>query len=171
MTFLEALRRRKQTLGRVVLPLLGAAWLGLGATPCIGMAADASRDSGASPSHVAHGAEHAAVSHAGHEAQPAQESDAPQHEHGGCPHCPVGPDAASSEVEPAHIPCLSLDDAADNGIHAGGVKWDLKLVMPAADFVPAGLSASRAPVRAIARTEPVCYPSVALNVLHCVFLI
>jgi hypothetical protein len=171
MTVLEALRRRKQTLGRVVLPLLGVAWLGLGASPCIGMAADTVRDSGDSPSPMAHGAEHAAISHLGHGAQPAPGSDAPQHDHGGCPHCPVAPQAAPGEVEPAHIPCLSLDDAADNGAHASSVKWDLKHVLPAADFVPAVLSASRAAVPATAGAEPACYPSVALHLLHCVFLI
>jgi len=169
MTFLEALRRRKQALGRVVLPLLGAAWLGVGASPCIGMAADAARDGGGSPSHVADGAEHAAMSHAGHEAQLSPDSDAPQHEHAGCPHCP-GAQAASSAVEPTHIPCFSLDDAADNGAHASTIKWDLKHVLPAADFLPAVLGASRASVPATAGTEP-CYSSVALHLLHCVFLI
>lgn len=169
MTFLEALRRRKQALGRVVLPLLGAAWLGVGASPCLGMAADAVRDSGGSPSHVADGAEHAAMSHAGHEAQPSPDSDAPQHEHGGCPHCP-GAQAASSAVEPTHIPCFSLDDAADNGAQASSIKWDLKHALPAADFVPAVLGASRASVPATAGTAP-CYSSVALHLLHCVFLI
>jgi hypothetical protein len=165
---LARLRRRRQIIARVLLPLATVAWLGCGAAPCL--AAVASSASGAGthghsptqrPQPAEHGAAHHAVAHgAGHSTHgaPADSQGAPVDSPTGCPHCAAGNGHVAAQPDCA-------DPAA-----AAAVKPRLELA-PQIFALPAVWLPPPRTTRPHPRPPPPALEPIALNLRHCVFLI
>lgn len=167
MKLLDRLRHRRRAVARVLLPLLGAVWLGAPASPCLGMTA-------APHDRVGGGAALHEYSHV-HDQTAADglvEGDQRQGErplpHGACPHCLV---ADGSAPMGTHFVCSVLDDVSDGAAQPAAQKWDLKYFLPTFHrILPVAHAPPRRPPDARPTGPPLASP-IPLNLRHCVFLI
>jgi hypothetical protein len=163
--FLGRLRRRRATLGRVVLTLFALASFGAGAAPCFAMVASAAPVAQHHDSHAA-GSSH-------------DHQHAPAHEHGPssgdveraptpCPHCPLAV-SMSGYAPSAHSWCSASDDAADGKSVTTLPPFKHAPLAIVVELLPVdpgpSISSPRQPPPEVAA------PSVALNLRHCTFLI
>jgi hypothetical protein len=146
--------------------LFGLATLSAGAAPCLAMSASAAPSMASHQAQVGDDATHAHSHAAPHQRIASEEVD---HAPSPCSHCPLAA-VLSGDAVSGHAFCAAVDDASDGGKPV--TTWPPFKLASLAGLVEAlpiarELSAScprRPPEKAAA-------PSVALNLLHCVFLI
>jgi hypothetical protein len=164
---LASLRRRRETLGRLLCLLFAFATISAGAAPCFAMGvsskASAQQEAHAHPS-ADH--EHRQVANHDHTAS----IDHGDRAHSPCPHCPLSTGMPKSGSTGSHAYCSATDDIADSGKAGVSAPAFKHLLSVAAIHVEPVRSQ---PSYGWSRQLPVnsAYPSVALNLRHCVFLI
>ena len=163
---LRSLRRRRASMGRLVLILFAFAAASAGAAPCFAMAAtDGAVHQDNAPAPVtAHADSHAA----GHDH--AATGDHHQKPHSPCPHCPMGAAASANASSGSHAFCSAGDDASD------GAKptWSPPALKDVLSTALIQLLPQYRPPRFASALQPrsdAALPSVALNLRHCVLLI
>jgi hypothetical protein len=164
---LAAIRRRRDSLGRVVVALFAAASFALGGAPCLAMAGSSAGATGEAA--AAQGSHHAGA----HE-HSAQHDHAGSAEHGGlgnpaparCPHCPPAGPMPGHVSSSAHSFCSAVDDVSDQTPPVPA-----KHVPPVATFETPRPLSFHSPPPLFARSSVPLRSTVALNVRHCVYLI
>ena len=175
-SFIGTLRRRKASVGRVVLAGFVLASASFGAAPCFAMALSAPVSAQhAAPADHDHGALHATASHDRSHApahdRPAGPSE--QHEHQPatpCAHCPLSIAMAGAGSTGSHAFCSAVDDVSDGGKPSPPpAASKTVLSLPIIELLPF----DHGPSRALDKRRPrdAAAPSIALNLRHCVFLI
>jgi hypothetical protein len=165
---LGRLRRRRASLGRFVVLLFGLATLSAGAAPCLAMGASAAPSTALHQSEHGDGASHAHL-HAAPPHQHSIASDEVDHAPSPCSHCPLAA-VLSGDAKSVHAFCAAVDDVSDGGKPVAKLppfKYASLAALVEAlpiEGEPSPSSPRRPPAEAAA-------PSVALNLLHCVFLI
>jgi hypothetical protein len=168
---LAMIRRRRASLGRLVLASFAVASITIGALPCFAMGV---ATKGAPVAH--HGAAHSDSASGNHEhSHPATHPGATPlagspHSPSHCPHCPQSASMPGHASGNSHSLCAAVDDTSDR-TQSSTLPLHLKhlLLAPLLELAPPslhpppGIPASRMLV-------PPC-SSVALNLRHCVFLI
>jgi hypothetical protein len=169
---LAMIRRRRDSLGRLVLVFFAVASVTIGAVPCVAMGAatkgDPASHHGASHSGSALGShDHSHPATHGGATQPDESPHSPNH----CPHCPLSTSMPGHNADNAHSFCAAVDDTSDRAqpsppplLHKHvPLAPLLELAPPPSVLPPPGIAASRMLVPA--------FSPVALNLRHCVFLI
>lgn len=161
------LRRRRASLGRIVLALFALASFSAGAAPCFAMAPSIAPLHESHESHLAGAPNHDHAHAVGHEhGTPSGEIE---HAPSPCPHCPLVAVLAGS-VAGSHSFCSAADGASDGGKSVTTLPA-YKCASSAA--VVEVFPPDREPSPSSPRQPPteVASPSIALNLRHCVFLI
>jgi hypothetical protein len=167
INILASLRRRRATLGRLFCLLFALATVSAGAAPCFAMGvpsqAIADQDAHA---HSSANHEHTQVVAHDH----ATSVDAGDRAHSPCPHCPLSTGRSESVSTSSHAYCSATDDLADSGKTSPSLPPFKHLLSVALIDVDPVRSQPR---YGWSRRLPVdsAFPSVALNLRHCVFLI
>jgi hypothetical protein len=173
-SFIGTLRRRKASVGRVVLAWFVLATASFGAAPCFAMAVSgpasaehatsADRDHTGSHATASHDRMHAHDHSAGASEQHDQQPSTP------CAHCPLSIAMAGAGSTSSHAFCSAVDDVSDAG-KPGATPVALKTVLslPIIELLPFDHGPSRA--RDKQRPRDAAAPSIALNLRHCVLLI
>lgn len=162
---LRRLRRRRASTGRLVLILFAFATASAGAAPCFAMSApDAVVHEGSGPAAVIHDHSHGG----GHDHAAA--GDEHQKPHSPCPHCPMGAGAHGNASSGSHAFCSAGDHASD------GAKptWSPPALKDVLSTALIQILPEYRPPRFASALQPrsdAAFPSVALNLRHCVLLI
>jgi hypothetical protein len=67
--------------------------------------------------------------------------------------------------------CSVLADVSAGNAEASATKWELKHLLPVVHVGSSSTLVSRRAARTVLQAAPPAYPSIALNLRHCVFLI
>jgi hypothetical protein len=168
---LARIRRRRATLGRLVLAFFAVASVAIGAVPCFAMGAATKGDPvshhGASHSDSALGShDHSHPATHGGATQPDESPLSPNR----CPHCPLAASMPGHTPDNSHSFCAAVDDTSERAqpsppslLQKHVLLAPLLDLAPPSVLPPPGIAASR-------RLAPAFSP-VALNLRHCVFLI